>query len=1033
MEFISQDQTEDSKYRAAERFVNWLEQRVIQDARGDNELSSLYDPLGRYWLGRLGPKDFVTRSDERADRLEPCAIGLRVRPKFDGPWNFVVSIRLCLWKRSPLDREEKKEKGLRWSYKKTSFIEVQVPVNVSMQGGEQVYGSSIFLQAFHDVGATGLSADIRVRVTGRKSYSRALEVTLVNTSAEVEDFAKGRFFEASLSIIDLDRIAFDLESLPDSFRFNREVQAYGINCGVELDGKVIRTCDNPEKERFRPNFWSSVESKPDFSFEALSSDPTKIADQLVDSFETWAMDVWSEETLMQRAKDESWSEGMISEASLARQEFQDELSRLKNGAMLLRTEQSLCKAFQLMNRAMILSANGRYSEWRPFQLAFLLANLQSLTNASSERDIVDIVWFATGGGKTETYLGLVITAAFLDRMRGKVSGITAWSRFPLRMLSLQQTQRFANALAAAEIVRRQEGINGDQFSLGFLVGGSSTPNRIKKESEKENEDVDKIEERQNPYKLIDQCPFCKSRMVTTAFDRVLWRLNHYCSNSGCQNEGQPLPIHVVDDEIWRFLPTVVIGTLDKAANISRHTGMRGLFGSPTGFCSKPGHGYTYAKRSIFPNGCLVPDCRGETEGPLPMPDHLYPATFHLQDELHLLRDSLGAVDSHYECIMSGIQEQVSGSKPKILASSATLSGYQKQVDVLYKRKARVFPSLPPVDGKGFWTADSDRLMRKYIALAPRRLTVEFVVDRVIITLQQAVRKLISDPEAVCAELKVDVSYTSFLVNLYGTNVIYGNTLQDIDAVVRSSETQYAELPSPPNVATLTGRTDLNEVRTILDRLESPELEFDQRLHLIAASSMMSHGVDIDRLNVMIMLAFPLGVAEFIQATARVGRRWPALVLVVPKMTRERDASLYRAFPEFVSHGDRFVEPIPITRKSRRILERTISGLELARLNLIHEPSYGRPITTIKSLNEFIQSNPEVLSMDEQAIKKNLGIDSTDEFMEQQLSLWFEMFSRNLKEPPSDSRFPSDLCPTGGPMASLRDVEEQVSIKGDSTK
>lgn len=187
------------------------------------------------------------------------------------------------------------------------------------------------------------------------------------------------------------------------------------------------------------------------------------------------------------------------------------------------------------------------------------------------------------------------------------------------------------------------------------------------------------------------------------------------------------------------------------------------------------------------------------------------------------------------------------------------------------------------------------------------------------------RQLITAPSAICSELGIDVSYAPFLVDLYGTNVVYGNTLQDIDAVVRSSETQYAELTPPPNVATLTGRVDLEEVRETLDRLESPEPEFEKRLHLIAASSMMSHGVDIDRLNVMIMLAFPLGVAEFIQATARVGRRWPALVLVVPKMTRERDTSVYRAFPEFVTHGDRFVEPIPITRKSRRVLERTISG------------------------------------------------------------------------------------------------------------
>lgn len=1030
MEFIGPAQTEENKYRAAERFVSWLERRVLIEARGDDEQDSPVDPTGRFWLGRLGPKDFVTRPDERGDRLEPCAIGLRLRPVSSGPWKFTVTVRFCLWRRH---KRTSDSSGLRWAFEKTSFIEVQVPVDVTNSTVDQIFGEALLKDALNGMGFSGLTADVRVRLTGRNPSCSALEVTFVNTSQENSDLADGRFFEASLSVAGLDHRPFDLESLPDSFRFNRKVKAYGINCGIEESEGNLRTSDGPGVTRHRPDFWAHAEKKPDISFEGLARDPRESALELVRIFELWASDVWSEKTLARRGDDEGWSDGMRDEAATARQDFLGELERIRQGVELLTANADLCRAFQLMNRSMAISARGRYSEWRPFQFAFLLANLKCLATPEPENDIVDIVWFATGGGKTETYLGLILTAAFLDRMRGKISGITAWSRFPLRMLSLQQTQRFANALAAAELIRREVGIEGDQFSLGFLVGGTSTPNRIKKESDKANEDVDKIEERTNPFKLIDRCPFCREPNVSTSFDRVLWRLDHRCSNNDCPTNGLPLPIHVVDDEIWRFLPTVVIGTLDKAANISRQTGMRGLVGSPRGVCTKPGHGYTYAVRSAFPNGCMVPDCTGGTPGPLPMAEPLFGATFHLQDELHLLRDSLGAVDAHYECVMDGIQEEISGTKPKILASSATLSGYAKQVDVLYRRKARVFPQPPPKDGQGFWATDSNQLMRRYVALAPRRLTVEFVVDRLIVTLQKAVRQLITAPSAICSELGIDVCYAPFLVDLYGTNVVYGNTLQDIDAVVRSSETQYAELNPPPNVATLTGRVDLEEVRETLDRLESPEPEFEKRLHLIAASSMMSHGVDIDRLNVMIMLAFPLGVAEFIQATARVGRRWPALVLVVPKMTRERDTSVYRAFPEFITHGDRFVEPIPITRKSRRVLERTISGLELARINLVHEPSSMASITTIKSLNAYVRAHPTALTDDECAIAEDLGIEADDEFMSQQLSRWFEQFSRNLREPPSESIFLSQLCPTGSPMTSLRDVEEQAPIKGDSTR
>lgn len=1030
LEFIGPNQTDENQYQAAERFVGWLEDRVLAEARGDEERTSPVDPTGRFWLGRLGPKDAVTRPDERQDRLEPCAIGVRIRPSGPAPWTFTATIRFCLWRR----RRASDGGGLRWAWDKSEYINVEIPITAIDQPGDQIFGEAAVTQALHTLNASDLSADVRVRVAGRSPSTRVLEVTFVNTSQENDDLSDGRFFEASLQTSGCARIPFDLESLPDSFRYNRKVEAYGINCGIEvIDGNTIRTSDRPGATKNRPDFWASPETKPDMSFIGLAQDPRPSSRTLLSIFEGWADEVWSEEALDARAASERWSEGMKLEAANARREFQYELERIRRGVELLSTVPDLRTAFQLMNKAMSISARDRYTEWRPFQFAFLLANLECLVSPEAENDIVDIVWFATGGGKTETYLGLLLSAAFLDRLRGKISGVTAWSRFPLRMLSLQQTQRFANALAAAELVRREADIQGDQFSLGFLVGGTATPNRIKKESDKEGEDADRIEERRSPYKLLEKCPFCRTRDVTTSFNRVFWRLDHLCQNNDCASFGAPLPIHVIDDEIWRFLPTVVIGTLDKAANISRQTGMRGLVGSPIGKCTRPGHGYTYATRGPFPNGCLVPDCRGGTPGPLPMAENLYAPTFRLQDELHLLRDSLGAVDAHYECVMDGIQEEISGRKPKILASSATLSGYAKQVEVLYRRTARVFPQQPPIDGQGFWATDSKNLMRRYVALAPRRLTVEFVIDRLIVTLQRAIRLLLKEPESLCAELRIDTSYAPFLVNLYGTNVVYGNTLQDIDAVVRSSETQYAELDPPPNVATLTGRTDFDEVRRTLDRLEAPANEYEKRLHLIAASSMMSHGVDIDRLNVMIMLAFPLGVAEFIQATARVGRRWPAIVIVIPKMTRERDASVYRAFPEFISHGDRFVEPIPITRKSRRVLERTISGLELARINLIHEPSSKMRITTIKALNSFVRANPTTLAMDELAIIRDLGIDAEDEFMRQQLKTWFKGMARNLSEPPSDSKFLWHLCPTGSPMTSLRDVEEHAPVKGDSTK
>jgi hypothetical protein len=407
----------------------------------------------------------------------------------------------------------------------------------------------------------------------------------------------------------------------------------------------------------------------------------------------------------------------------------------------------------------------------------------------------------------------------------------------------------------------------------------------------------------------------------------------------------------------------------------------------------------------------------------------YGPSFRLQDELHLLRDSLGAVDSHYEALYDQLQMALCGSKPKILASSATLTGYEKQADVLYRRGARVFPRQGPSVSEGFWTSDSENLMRRFVAVAPRGVTLEFTLDRLLTEMQRAIRELVEQPEQVCTQIGVDPALAPFLVSHYGTNVVYGNTLRDLDATMRSAETQ-VRVESVLNTASLTGRTDFEEVRQTLERLEHPEDSFEDRLHVIAASSMMSHGVDIDRLNIMGILGIPLTTAEFIQATARVGRRWPGLVFVVHKIGRERDASVYRSFGKFVEQGDRFVEPIPVTRRSRRVLEKTIAGLELARILIIHEPNSKEALTTVARLRAFMNAHGVNEPGEIAAMIRTLGADEPlDEPLKRDIVAWFERFFRNLRDPGGTFKFPADLSPSGKPMLSLRDVEEQAPIHG----
>lgn len=1008
------------EYSASKVFSEWLHHRVIAEARGTNDVQSEHAPSGKYFLGRLQPADGVNNDPrgDRAERLEPCAVGLRVRPRASRPWSFEVEVDCAVWL---------KHEG-EWT--KTRLGRVVVPCIISH--GQNSFGADVLTEALQS--ATGLDvhrAEVQVEVEVGRDGSPELVVEFVNRSPERHPGVDTRLYECTLDLTALATRPFALESLPDSFRYDRSVPAYGQNCGVEvLPNGNLRTMDAPSILRHRPHFWNPAFEPPDLRFATLETDPLPSLEKLVAAHRIWGERVWSTEVLDGRASTEGWTTAMRDEARLGAEAFWTEAARLRNGLELLGGDDRLLRCFRLMNRAIAISARDKYQDWRPFQVGFLLANLRVVAEPSAESGIADIVWFTTGGGKTETYLGLLVTAAFLDRLRGKEGGVTAWSRFPLRLLSLQQTQRFANALAGAEIVRREEEIGGEPFSLGFFVGDGSTPNALDPDAETTAQWYPYDKGKLKKAKVVEQCPFCRQENVSVALDETLWRMDHRCGNDECTWTDGALPIFVVDQEIYRFLPTVIVGTLDKAASIARQAAMRGLVGAPLGRCPRPGHGWTYSPRSKTPTGCLVPGCKAKPE-PLTCDPALFGPSYRLQDELHLLRDSLGAVDAHYEGLYDDLQEELCGVRPKILASSATLAGYRRQVDVLYRREARVFPEPGPSPLDNFWATPSDQHMRRFVALAPRGVTIEFATDRLLSILQGIVRRLHADPVAICAEAGVDPRWAASILSNYGTNVVYGNTLRDLDAVERSAETQIRVDGPPPTVVSLTGRTGFDEVRTVLNRLERPEGEFLDRVHVVSASSMMSHGVDVDRLNVMVMLGLPLGTAEFIQATARVGRRWPGIVFVVHKIGRERDAAVFRNIEKFVEHGDRFVETIPITRRSRRVLERTLPGLELARILTLHEIRHGSALTTISKLRTYLLGNLRWLEQDREEIKASVAADvSLDAELRNYLDEWFRRFEKNIRTPPVGKKFTSEASPTRAPMLSLRDVEEQVPIYGD---
>ena len=125
-------------------------------------------------------------------------------------------------------------------------------------------------------------------------------------------------------------------------------------------------------------------------------------------------------------------------------------------------------------------------QYRPFQLAFFLLNLEAILNEDSEErnDIVDLLWFPTGGGKTEAYLALTAyTIISRNILNGENSGgVSVIMRYTLRLLTAQQFERATKLILALEFLRRHL-IESERFnwgklpiSIGMWVGASTTPN-----------------------------------------------------------------------------------------------------------------------------------------------------------------------------------------------------------------------------------------------------------------------------------------------------------------------------------------------------------------------------------------------------------------------------------------------------------------------------------------------------------------------------------------------------------------------------
>ncbi len=487
---------------------------------------------------------------------------------------------------------------------------------------------------------------------------------------------------------------FELELAPRGFRYDRLLWGRGFNCAIIKESDTLyRTTHTPLYVQARYD----TRTQPEARFDALAQDPMPVLREILEAMRAYLTEWDNAETAYQTRYGSEWAK-FQPEFQRDRAQFGAEIDRFAQGLKLIETDPDVMLAFKLTNETFRRTGDHPTkpkTSWRLFQIVFLvtqisgIAALKTHTPAGlAEREMVDIIYFPTGGGKTEAYLGVLVFHCFFDRLRGKTAGVTAWLRFPLRLLTLQQTQRMADVIGMAELVRREQAdlrLNGKVagFGVGYFVGASSSPNILRPNSNKAEDQVvwskaNDPREREK-WKRVVTCPACRTPTVRVDLDEQKVRLIHRCTNADCAFPDGKIPIYIVDNEIYRYLPSVIVGTIDKLAGLGNQRKFSLIFGAVTGICSR--HGY-------FNGKCCQDECKDEKQWQKGrVPNGLTGPTLFVQDELHLLREGLGTFDSHYETFTQELLKEMGQEGPlKIIASSATIEAFARQVEHLYGRQ-----------------------------------------------------------------------------------------------------------------------------------------------------------------------------------------------------------------------------------------------------------------------------------------------------------------------------------------------------------
>ena len=677
--------------------------------------------------------------------------------------------------------------------------------------------------------------------------------------------------------------------------------------------------------------------------------------------------------------------------------------RLKEGIDLLDGDVMAEQAFRFANRAMwkqrvhsVFARKVRKKElkpedalapldiprnrsWRLFQLAFVILNLPSLTRLdhperSHETDAVaDLLWFATGGGKTEAYLGLTAYTLALRRLQGEIEGragdhgVAVLMRYTLRLLTLQQFQRATALICACEIIRR-----GDQatwgptpFRLGLWVGARATPNTFKQAAEalKQGNSGGRPSGGGSPHQLVS-CPWCGTEILAhhlRVFEAPsdVGRCVTYCGDnaglcdfSEVKAPKEGLPVMVVDEDIYRRPPSLLIATVDKFAQMPWKGEVQNLFGLVSGLCVR--HGFLSPEiddTGNHPKRNGLPKVTRQPHGPLRPPDLI------IQDELHLISGPLGSMVALYETAVDELCTwKVNGKRvrPKVVASTATIRRASDQVRKLFLRKLDVFPPQGTSIADSFFaiqrTTGPQYPGRRYLGICAfgRRYPVAMI--RVYVALMGSAQKLFEKYDNLADPWMTLAGYFNSIRELAGTRRLVED---DIRARLRDADQRglAKRLVRFNAVEELTSRKSGTDIPRILERLETifdkthdaqrvidakaNKIPLTRPFDAILATNMISVGVDIERLGLMAVAGQPKTTSEYIQASSRVGRsnHGPGLVVTIYNWARPRDLSHYETFEHYHETFYKHVEALSVTPFSDRALDRGLTGVLVALMRL----------------------------------------------------------------------------------------------------